>query len=434
MSTATEIADSLRRDRSLGRTRQTAYLLCSLIVIGLIWAHFAALDVVTHGRGQVIPSSQRQVVQSLDTGVIGEILVAEGDFVETGQVLLRIDNTGINSQLGEVRARYQALQTKIARLDAQLAGATELVFPVPLAALPAALLDGERLLFNSRRLSDEQALSVLRQQRTQRAQELLDLRSKHEELTKSHELARQELALIAPLAQKGIVSAVEKLRLDRELIAFNRELESARIGIPRGEAALAETEDRIRQQGITFRVQALDEINQARSQLAGLEETLRAASDRLNRTEVRAPVRGVINRLVVTTRGEVIQSGKTLVEITPADAALLIEARVRPGDVGFLRPGLAAMVKFTAYDFYQYGGMPGRIERISADTLTDERGESYYRVIVRTTSSQFGNAARPLPILPGMQATVDILTGRRTVLQYLAEPLVRVRSEAMSEP
>lgn len=418
--------------------RRAAHLLLfaivALFVVLTVWAAFATVDEVTRAQGRVIPSSQIQVVQSLEGGIVKELLVHAGDMVEQDQVLLRIDDTGFSSSMGELQAQRSALQGEISRMEAEMANADEITFPEGFAEQFPEVVQREQDLFRTRHDSLESQLNIVRQQAEQREQELDELKSKESQFSSSLNLARQELAINAPLAERGVVPQVDMLRIRREVTDLEGELRTTQTSIPRAESAIREAYGRVEDTFLTFQSDTQAALNKSKGDLAVLDESLRGASDRVARTEVRSPVAGIINKLNVTTLGGVIQPAQTLVEIVPLDDSLLVEARVRPSDVAFLRPGLDAMVKFSAYDFSIYGGLRGKVERISADTMVDEKtGEQYYQVVVRTDETHLGTEEHPMPIIPGMQASVDILTGEKTVLHYLLKPINKARDEALRE-
>jgi adhesin transport system membrane fusion protein len=421
---------------ALHAPRAFAHLLLVVIVAFfaafLAWASWAKLDEVTRGDGKVIPSRQVQVVQNLEGGIVAEIAVREGAVVERGEVLVRIDDIRAASSLRESRARHLALLGALSRLRAEVGG-TELVFPPEVVAEAPAVAENERALFEARQQALESELAILHSQAAQREQELSELATRLDQLKRSHELAVEELKITEPLAANRVVSRVQLLRLEREVNDLSGELETTRLVVPRAEAAFREASRRIEERRLKFRAEAQRELNAVQAEAAALGEVIAAAADTVSRTEVRSPVRGTIKQLFVNTVGGVIQPGADLIEIVPLEDNLLVEARVRPADIAFLHPGQAAMVKVTAYDFAIYGGLEGVVEDISADTITDEKGESFYRVRVRTRDNALEKAGEPLPIIPGMTTQVDILTGEKTVLDYLLKPILRARDRALRE-
>ncbi len=427
-----DVEDALRR----GPSRLTHFFLALVAVMltsGIVWAAWAHLDEITRGEGRVVPSSQLQIVQSLEGGIVEQISVTEGQIVEPGDVLLRIDDTSFSSTVGEMRAQRRSLRAEIARLQAEAASAETVDWPEDLAADYPDLVAAELALFDTRQQGLETQLSVLRQQAQQREQELQEVQLRARQVESSLDLARQELAINAPLANRGIVPKTEILTLRREINDLEGNLEGALLSIPRIEAAIREANERIQEYFLSARSERLTDLNNRRSALAVIDQSLRAATDKVVRADIRAPVRGIVNKVNVATLGGVVRPGSDLVEIVPLDDTLLIEARIRPSDVAFLNPGQKAMVKFTAYDFSIYGGLPGKIERISADTSSDQQGETFYRVFVRTDANHLGTEAEPLPVIPGMITQVDILTGEKSVLDYLLKPILKARDEALRE-
>jgi membrane fusion protein, adhesin transport system len=416
--------------------RGFAHLLLAAIaaffLLFFAWASWATLDEVTRGDGRVIPSSHIQVVQNLEGGIVSAILVREGDIVEQGQVLLRIDNVRAASDLRENRKRHLALLGALTRLRAEVEEA-EIDFAPQVLAEAGDVARSERALFDARQQALASELAILRSQAAQREQELVELQRRLTQLKGSHELALEELKITEPLAARRIVPQIDLLRLKREVNDLEGELETTRLGIERVELASHEADRRIEEKALSFRAEAQRELVVLQSEAAALEEKITADADRVERTDVRSPVRGTIKQLFINTVGGVIQPGEDLVEIVPLEDTLLVEAKVRPADIAFLRPGQAATVKVTAYDFSIYGGLKAVVEGISADTITDEDGERFYRIRVRTTGSMLEKAGTPLPIIPGMTTEVDILTGEKTVLDYLLKPILRARHNALRE-
>jgi membrane fusion protein, adhesin transport system len=425
-----------RAGADLHAPRGFAHLLLFVIVAFFAaffaWASWAELDEVTRGDGKVIPSRHVQVVQNLEGGIVAEMLVREGAIVERGQVLVRIDDVRAASSLRESRTRHLALLGALGRLRAEV-DETALAFPPEVVAEAPQVAQNERALYHAREEALASELGVLRSQAAQREQELTELATRLEQLERSHALALEELEITEPLAASRVVSKVQLLRLQREVSDLAGELETTRLAVPRVEAALGEANRRIEERELSFRAEAQRELNAVQAEAAALAEVIAAEADMVSRTEVRSPVRGTVKQLFVTTVGGVIQPGADLIEIVPLEDNLLVEARVRPADIAFLHPGQPAVVKVTAYDFAIYGGLDAVVEGISADTITDERGESFYRVRVRTHDIALQEAGEPLPIIPGMTTQVDILTGEKTVLDYLLGPILRAKERALRE-
>ena len=420
----------MSRERTRGA--QTIVRVALLLVVVLLgWAALAEVDEVTRGEGKVIPSRQLQVVQALDGGVVSEILVKEGQVVEKDQLLLRIDETRATSGVRESQAQAFALRARQARLKA-LAEGTPLQ---PLAARPGdteeqRILDEERRLYESRVSELNALVSISQQQLMQRQQELSEVRSRRAANERGLELTQQELAKTRPLLATGAVSEVEVLRLEREITKTRGEVEQGGAQIARVQAAIGEAQRKIQETELAFRNEARKELADVLGKLNALNEGAVALADKVDKAQVKSPVRGRVQRLLANTVGGVVQPGKDIVEIVPLDDALVLEARVLPKDIAFIHPGQMATVKFTAYDFAVYGGLEAKVENISPDTVVDERGNAFYVVRVRTTQPNFSESQ---PIIPGMTAEVDILTGQKTVLSYLLKPVLKAKAYALSE-
>jgi adhesin transport system membrane fusion protein len=404
--------------------------------VALIWASGAQLDEVAQGQGQVIPSSKIQVVQNLEGGIIAELLVEPGQIVHKGQPLLRIDDTRFASSYLEGAAKDDALRVRIARLEAE-AALGEFIPPADLQQDKSELVRQERAVFDSRHRDLQASVAVLDQQAEQRSRELAETQAHAAQLEHSYALVQQELAITRQAADQSVFPKVQLIRLERQANDLKGELEVAKLSVPRLQAARAEVRRKAEQIAAEFRAAASRELSEARAEQSIVSATKVALEDRLARTTVRAPLTGTIKQVKVNTVGGVVQPGMDLVEIVPLEDSLLVEARVRPADIAFLRPGLEAMVKLTAYDFSIYGGLEGIVEHISADAIIDERPgvrpESYYLVRVRTSRGGRGAGDKHLKIIPGMQATVDIRTGHKTVLQYLLKPILRAKQTALRE-
>lgn len=396
------------------------------------WANVTEIDEVTRGEGKVVPSSRLQVVQNLEGGIVNEILVAEGQLVEKGDVLMKIDDTRFSSSFRETQLKYWELMARVARLEAESEG-KPLVLPEKLLFEQPILAADEQELYASRQRRLESTISVLQQQAEQRQQELVERNAKQQQLQRSYELSNQELMMSEPLVAEGVMSEVEILRLKRTVNELRGEMDANRLAIPRIQSALDEVRRKIAEERIRFQTEAARELSEVKAEFKRTQESTSALKDRVTRTEVRSPVKGTIKRILINTVGGVIQPGEDLVEIVPVEDNLLIEAHIRPADIAFLRPGQDAMVKFTAYDFSIYGGLPARLERISADTITNDKDESFYLIYLRTTKNQIESSKGNLEIIPGMTVTVDILTGKKTVMDYLLKPILKAKNEALRE-
>ena len=405
-------------------------------VIGIIWAALAPVDEIAVGEGKVITSSQVQVVQNLEGGIVSEILVKAGDTVQKDQVVMRLDQTRFASSFHEGQAKDYALRAKIARLAAE-ANNAPFIATADLAKESAKVLVEEKALHESRMRDLQANLSVLAQQAEQRRHELAEKQSRAAQLQESYRLISRELEMTRPLAAKGVVSEVEILRLERQATDTKGDLDATRLMIPRLEAASREVRQKMEELTAQFRADAMKDLNQARAEQTALSAANTGLEDRVTRTQVRAPMAGIVKQLKVNTVGGVIQPGMDLMEIVPVEDTLLIEAKVRPADIAFLKPGQKATVKLSAYDFSIYGGLAATLEHISADTLVpdkpNERPEPYYQIRVRTKTNKLSGWDKPVSILPGMVATVDIKTNQRTILQYILKPIIKTKEAALRE-
>lgn len=432
----TEFANNAR---AAVETRASRGLTLQVMAIGLLlvaflgWAHWATVSEVATGIGKVIPSRQLQIVQSLEGGIVQQLFVVEGQSVEEGQPLVRIDDTGFASRLGEVSKRRAALSSEIARLEAEAADAAEVRFDARLRSEAPAAVALEIETFRARRAKLDSDMAVLAQLLTQREQEVTELEARRNKAITTLSPLNRELALNRDLAKRGVVAEVDVLRLERQAAELTGDLRVVEAALPRTQTAILEARSRMEGARATFTAQVRERLAQVQADATVIDESIKGARDRVARTTLRSPVKGVVNKVAVTTLGAVVQPGQALVEIVPIDDTLLIESRVRPQDVAFIRPAQVASVKLTAYDYLVYGALTGKVERIGADTITDPRGETFYQVIVRTDRNWLGSAESKLTVIPGMIASVDIESGRKSVLDYLLKPVLRVRHEALRE-
>lgn len=410
--------------------RIAVWLSSAAVLVLLLWSAFAVLDEVTRGEGKVIPSRQIQILQSMDGGIVSEILVKEGQSVKVGDLLLKVDPTRMVSSLRENKSQYLSLLAKAARLKALADGANFEAPPEVMAEAPEIIAQ-ERALYESRRAELDATIGVARQQSSQRSQELISAKARREQASQSYSLTSRELEMTRPLAKTGAVSDVELLRLERDVARYRGERDSANSDIPRLESSVLETTRKIQEIDLTFRNIARSELSETTAKLNTLSEGSAALEDRVNQTEIRSPVNGTVKQLKVNTVGGVVQPGRDVIELVPSDDALLLEARVLPKDIAFLRPGQKALVKFTAYDYSVYGGLEATLEHISADSVLDDKGNAFFLVRVRTLSTSIG--PQKFPIIPGMVAEVDILTGKKSVLSYLLKPILKAKAKAMTE-
>jgi membrane fusion protein, adhesin transport system len=412
--------------------KHTTVALCTLVAGFFGWAATARIEEITRGEGKVIPASRIQLVQNLEGGIVRKISTHEGALVKAGDILVNIDTTGTGSSLDERREKNFGLQAIVARLSAQ-AERIALILPEDMERERPKLAHEQRELYASRKREIEAALSAFDLQAAQRRQEIEEVRAKIANQVRALEIANEELDLTRPLVQRGAAARIEMIRLEARVNETQGQLQAATLALPRIENALAEVETKRREKENNERSEVRQQLAEARVQLAAIEQSGKADADRVDRADIRAPVTGLVKTLHVSTLGQIIKPGMDIVEIVPMNDALVVEARVRPQDIAFLRPDLNAIVRLTAYDYTTYGTLKAKIEHIGADSITTEKGETYYLVRARTERANLEKDGRILPILPGMVANVDILTGEKTVLSYLVRPLTRIRSEALRE-
>lgn len=432
----TEFMSDLRAAVHSGPSLSSNILMLSIFAFFIgagVWASVAELDEVTIGEGRVIPSSQIQVVQNLEGGILSKIHIKEGQIVEQGAILLTIDDTQARGDFRRDEAKVFALLAAIARLEAEQNG-HEPMFPQDVTDARPDLVDGERALYFANTSELASSLVVFDRRIDQKRQELVELDSRIDQLGDNLLLAQEELAILEPLVEQGVSAKIELIRLQRQINEIEGDLKAAQQSVPRIGSELNEVQRSRAEREATYKSEVARELAAARGELASIREVTIAAQDRVRRTEVRSPVQGTVNKILINTVGGVIRPGEDLVEVVPIEDNLLVEARIRPSDVAFLHPGQAAQVKITAYDFAVYGGLDAELEQISADTIMDEEGDRYYEIRVRTDKNFLTSKDNvDLPIIPGMVAEVDILTGKKTVLDYLMKPILRAQGKALRE-
>ncbi len=406
--------------------------LIALVGLFFVWAAFARIEEVTTGSGRIVPASKLQVVQNLEGGIVTEVLVREGASVLAGDTILRIDPTQAGSTLGETREKIDGYAALLTRLEAEANG-SEPVFSEELKARRPDLVKAEAENFRARRDGLQSAVAVLHTQEQQRSQEIIEINDRIATLKRSLALAQEQLELMRPLVASMSASRAEMLAVESKVNDTAGTLSAAELSLPRLEAAAREARDRIAEKISAFRNEALQQMSTARFEAAVLSEQVKGNQDRVSRTTVKAPVSGIVKTVHVTTPGQVVQPGQSLIEIVPMNDTLLVEARVKPKDIAFLHPGQKAIVKLSAYDFALYGGLEGVVEHIGADSITDDKGETYYLINVRTSKRTLANKGGELPVIPGMVADVDVRTGEKTVLGYLMKPLTRMQQSALRE-
>jgi len=395
------------------------YAIAGLLFITFLWASVARLDRVTRGDGKFVPSNRLQQVQYLEGGIIEEILVKPGEEVKKGQILVKLDPTQINAQFTQGRGGYHLLAARIARLEAA-AAEKEPVFPDDIKRAAPEVVANELKLFEARRQEYEAALAV-------EAGKLAEAEAAFDYANQTYSLAAQELAIVEPLVNKGIEPKLELIRARQRAASALGDKQRSEIAVKN---ATNET-DRIKS---TYFASIADELSKARADMTGVSGELPALRDKVDRTDVRSPIDGVIHRVLVATIGGVVQPGQTIVEVVPHGDTPLVEAKIKPADIGFLRVGQDARVKVSAYDSSTYGSMKGTIETISPDAIENEKdGQRYFQITVRLADAALKTKDGALPLMPGMAAEVDVLNGKRTVLAYMLKPIAEVSNKALRE-
>ncbi|MFO1126945.1 MAG: HlyD family type I secretion periplasmic adaptor subunit [Rhodospirillales bacterium] len=435
MTTATAFEELLAR-HPLPAWRRIVWLMMALIVSFFVWAKFTTVEEVAVASGEVVPRGKVKVIQHLEGGIVDAIFVAEGDSVRAGELLVRLNlaTSGVNRN--ELLARLDREEMRRVRLMAEL-GATPLA-PLLLPADPAKrqpdIAAAELKTFEARRREKTSSQAVLREQINQRGLAVQELEAKKRSTSANLALARERLKLSESLLAAGLTARMEHLKMQAEVESLEGELAALGPAIPRAHAAVEEAEQRLKEADDRFRREANDQLGECEEQIARLRELLAEATDQGRRAEIRSPIDGVVKKLRYNTIGGVVAPGDPIMEIVPTEEKLVVSARLNTADRGYVHAGQAATVKITTYDFVRYGGLSGRVTHVAPDTSADAKtGAPYFEVTVETDKGRLGTDAQPLPITAGMQAIVDINTGERTVLDYLVQPVLKLRHEAFRE-
>ncbi|MGZ8270772.1 MAG: HlyD family type I secretion periplasmic adaptor subunit [Methylophilus sp.] len=411
------------------RAKKLLYTVLAILIALIAWAGFAEVDELVRGEGRVVPSRHVQVIQSLDGGIVSEILVRTGDTVKVGTPLIKVDETRAESSLKENQGQYLALLAKESRLKA-LANGTAFNPPEQVKLELPQAYSQELALYNASRDELNSAVNIARDQMVQREKELIEVKSKKEFAEKTYESANKELAANKPLLASGAVSEIDILRLEREATRARGDIEQASAQISRIQVAISEARRKISEAEQTFLSKVRTELNEVSAKINSLTQTSVALSDKVKQSTLKSPVNGKVSRLYFNTIGGVIPPGKDIMEIVPSDDSLILETKVQIRDIAFVRPEQVAVVKLTAYDYTIYGTLDAVVDSVAADSTVDDKGNAYYIVKVRTLKTSLGKG---LPIIPGMVAQVDIMTGKKTILSYLLKPVLRAKSYAFTE-
>jgi adhesin transport system membrane fusion protein len=416
-------------------------LISGIFIIFLTWAAIAEIDELARGNGKVIPTDKVQTVQSLDGGIISEIFVKEGDTVKFDDPLMKIDTTRFQATLEESRQEYLSLLALKTRLEVESVidiskDAPELKFDEKVMNDPSRYDNNEKLLFENRFRELKSSYDVLQNQEKQKIQELREIESTIKKLTDSLGFIEEQRKTIRKLVERGIKSNYDLLDIEKEYNQTKGDLQTAKLSISRSNFAILESQNRVQEKLNTFKSEASNELQKTVAQINRFEAKLVGDRDKVAKTTITSPVDGIIKQLNFNTIGGVVQSGVDLIEIVPLSDALVVEAKIDPKDIAFINPSQKAIIKITAYDFSIYGGLEGKIVEISADTIVDKdskEGKSYYRVLVKTDKNYLERRGKKLPIIPGMVATVDIVTGKKTILDFLLKPILKVKQDSLHE-
>ena len=403
--------------------------LSGLMTCLLVWAVFCPVDQIVRAEGRIIPTGRAQTVQHLEGGIVSQILVREGQMVQSGAVLMRLSDVQANTSVQQGQSRLHVLKAQQARLTAEAMGQAAPEFE---ADIPQDIQQEALSAFRERMSRFQSERQVLNQQHAQRQAELNEALSRIQSVQAELELARKQSNLMEGLYRKGAASQMELLDAQSRTQKLNTAQNDIMASLPRLKAAISELSAKLSESTARFRAEARTELTQVSAEVAKMNLAVDGDTDRLARTEVRAPTSGYINRLNVNTIGGVVKPGEAILEITPTEGHVAVEARVRPNDRASLRAGLDTRVLIGAYDYAVYGALKGRLVEVSADTVPDENGQRYYRVLIQTDKPEGLMASKA--ILPGMTARADVVLGQRSVLSYLLSPLLRFKQQAFTEP
>ncbi len=402
------------------------------IFLFILWASLAEIDEITRGDGDVIPYGQNQVIQNLEGGIVESILVKEGETVKRDQIILKINNAISTSSSKTNEMKFHELQAKRLRLYAE---ANQLEFKDVETTFPE-LKQQIRLakeLYESSKLEFEAKDKAFVEQIEQRKQEYKEAKARVRSLRKSLEYVSEEISMTAPMVREGVKSKVDFLKLKREANGIENDIEAAELSLPRLTSAITEYRPKRIESKQLFINNAKKELNEVSAELSRLEAQQVAFNDQVERTMVKSPVDGIVQKLFINTVGGVIKPGDDLVEIVPTNEKLYLEVKIKPSDIAFLHPGAQAKVKVSAYDFAIHGGLIGKVVNISPDTITDSKENTFYLIHVETEKNYLGTKEHPLQIIPGMTVSVDIVTGQKTVMQYILKPILKSKQYVFSE-
>ena len=439
-----DFVDTLHAQKNARLDKSVVFFFFAIItffIIAFTWAYFAKIDELTRGEGKVIPSEKIKTIQSLDGGIISDILVKEGSIVNKGQALMKIDTTRFKASLDENKQTYYHLLVTKTRLDAESridinSDIPTLQYDEVLEKNVPSFIQSDQRLFQSRYNELTTKSNIFENQKRQKEQELAELRSKENQLKKRYKLVYEEANTIAKMVEKGSRSKIDLIKLKKELNQIEGDLQATKLQIPKAKFSIKEVSDRILEKERIFKAEAFNEFQKVNTEIKKYESKIVAEKDKLDKTILTSPVDGIVKQIYINTVGGVIRSGSDLIEIVPNSDILLVEAKIDPKDIAFINPSQKVIVKISAYDFSIYGALEGKVVEISADSIIDENDrdqKSYYKVTVQTTKNFLEREGKKLPIIPGMISSVDIITGKKSILDYLLKPILKTKEGAMHE-
>ena len=430
--TSSEKLDALLVQNPLPGWRLVAWPVMILLALSIGWANFATLDEVSIATGEVVPAGRIRVIQHLEGGIIQEIYVTEGDTVREGQTLLQLNLASGGTNQEELQVRIDSERLVKARLEAEATG-SELNFPEDVALRRPAIVAAQRQAYEARRRELSSTIQVMREQVKQRVLEVEELTARSRAVKSNYRLALERLKMSKSLLAEGLTAKMEHLELEAEVENLDGEMKSLRPSLPKVEAAVEEARQRQQETESRFRREAQDQLGKIEENIARVTELLSDATAQGIRAEIKSSINGVVKNMRYNSIGNVVKPGEPIMELVPTGDRLVVEAKLNPIDRGYVNEGQAATVKISTYDFARYGGLEGIVIRVAPDSSTDEDGAPYFRVVVQTDKNFLGLREGNLPITPGMQATVDIHTGEKSVMDYLVKPVLKLRHEAFRE-
>jgi len=402
------------------------------VVLFLVWASFTSIDEITRGSGEVVPSGENQIVQNLEGGIVEEILVKEGQIVKKDQILIKINNKKSESTYETNTLKTEALKAKIIRLKAQ-ANNNKFIYDKNINKKVLDLYKNEKSLFKSNLQQVHAKKQILQNQLKQKYNSIKDARSQKSTAARSLNMINQELKMIAPMVQKGLSSRMDLLALKREKNNISQKYTSAKIAEPKLQAEVSEIKNKIDEVDYIFQSKSKEQLSEAMASLHGADASTDALKDQVSRTYVRSPMNGIIQKLYVHTVSGVVKPAQDLVEIVPVDHQLILEVKIKPSDIAFVHEGIEAIVKFSAFDFSIYGGLKGHVIQMNPDTIKDKEGNQFYLIRIKTNKNNFEHNGIKMKIIPGMTVSVDILTGKKTVMDYILKPIIKAKQYTFTE-